>query len=73
MLIQSGKISDLEIKKLKEEAEKMGRGGWWASYVMDLTDEERTKGKTVEMGRANFITEKKRFTILDCPGHKNYV
>lgn len=47
--------------------------GWWAAYIMDLNEEERSKGKTVEMGRANFVTEKKRFTILDCPGHKNYV
>lgn len=63
----------MEIKKLKEEAEKLGRMGWWAAYIMDINKEERSKGKTVEMGRANFETSKKRFTILDCPGHKNYV
>lgn len=40
---------------------------------MDLNEEERDKGKTVEIGRTSFVTEKKRFTILDCPGHKNYV
>ena len=31
------------------------------------------KGKTVEVGRAHFNTEKKRYTILDAPGHKNFV
>jgi peptide chain release factor subunit 3 len=56
MLIQSGKISDLEIKKLKEDAEKLGRLGWWAAYLMDLNEEEREKGKTVDMGRATFVT-----------------
>lgn len=40
---------------------------------MDLNEEERSKGKTVEIGRDYLVTEKKRFTILDCPGHKNYV
>lgn len=40
---------------------------------MDTNEEERAKGKTVEVGRAHFATEKKRFTILDAPGHKNYV
>lgn len=40
---------------------------------MDINKEERDKGKTVDMGRATFSTEKKRFTIMDCPGHKNYV
>lgn len=34
---------------------------------------ERDKGKTVEVGRAFFETEKKHFTILDAPGHKSFV
>jgi peptide chain release factor subunit 3 len=36
-------------------------------------DAERDKGKTVEVGRAFFETEKKHFTILDAPGHKSFV
>jgi len=40
---------------------------------MDTNEEERAKGKTVEVGRAHFETAKKRYTILDAPGHKNYV
>lgn len=40
---------------------------------MDTNDEEREKGKTVEVGRAFFETEKKHFTILDAPGHKSFV
>ena len=43
------------------------------AYIMDTNDEEREKGKTVEVGRAHFSTEKRRYTILDAPGHKNYV
>merc|ERR1712215_622615 len=39
----------------------------------DTNAEERNKGKTVEVGRAYFETEKKHFTILDAPGHKSYV
>ena len=34
---------------------------------------EREKGKTVEVGRGFFETEKKHFTILDAPGHKSFV
>ena len=41
--------------------------------MMDITDDEKAKGKTVEVGRANLETEKKRYTIFDAPGHKNYV
>lgn len=39
----------------------------------DTNEEERAKGKTVEVGRAHFSTEKKRYTIMDAPGHKSYV
>jgi peptide chain release factor subunit 3 len=43
------------------------------AYIMDTNEEERVKGKTVEVGRAHFETEHTRFTILDAPGHKSYV
>ena len=40
---------------------------------MDTDEKEREKGKTVEVGKAFFNTDVKRYTILDAPGHKNYV
>ena len=40
---------------------------------MDSNEEEKAKGKTVEVGRAVFDLPKKRYTIFDAPGHKNYV
>ena len=43
------------------------------AYIMDTNEEERAKGKTVEVGRACFETPKKRYTILDAPGHKSFV
>ena len=46
---------------------------WYLAFIMDTNEEERAKGKTVEVGRAVFATENKRFTILDAPGHKSFV
>jgi len=40
---------------------------------MDVSDDEKSKGKTVEVGRAQFDTKSKKYTIFDAPGHKNYV
>ena len=57
----------------RREAKEKNREGWYMAYIMDTNEEERTKGITVEVGRAHFETEKKRYTILDAPGHKNYV
>jgi peptide chain release factor subunit 3 len=55
------------------EAKDKNRESWYMAYIMDTNEEERAKGKTVEVGRAQFTTPKKRYTILDAPGHKNYV
>jgi len=61
------------MEKNKKEAKEMGRETWYLSWALDLTKEERSKGKTVEVGRGFFETEKRRYSILDAPGHKTYV
>ena len=45
----------------------------YLSWALDTNQEERDKGKTVEVGRAYFETDSKHFTILDAPGHKSFV
>lgn len=45
----------------------------YLSWALDTQTEEREKGKTVQVGRASFDTEKKHYTILDAPGHKSFV
>lgn len=61
------------IERYEREAKERNRDSWFLAYIMDTNEEERAKGKTVEVGRAQFSTEKKRYTIMDAPGHKNYV
>lgn len=73
ILFRTGMVDDRTISKYEKEAQEKNRESWYMAYVMDINDEERNKGKTVEVGRANFATQKKRYSILDAPGHKNYV
>jgi peptide chain release factor subunit 3 len=68
-----GVVDARTIEKYKAEAKEKGRDSWWLAYVMDVSDEEKAKGKTVEVGRAQFDTPTKKYTIFDAPGHKNYV
>jgi len=68
-----GVVDARTIEKYKAEAKEKGRDSWWLAYVMDVSDEEKAKGKTVEVGRATFDTPTKKYTIFDAPGHKNYV
>lgn len=44
------------IEKYKQEAKEKGRDSWWLAYCMDENEEEKAKGKTVEVGRATFAT-----------------
>ncbi|XP_071724712.1 uncharacterized protein, partial [Rutidosis leptorrhynchoides] len=69
----SGQVDDRTIQRFEREARHNGRESWYMAYIMDTNEEERARGKTVEVGRAHFETDSTRFTILDAPGHKSYV
>ncbi|KAG6750988.1 hypothetical protein POTOM_045505 [Populus tomentosa] len=67
ILFLSGQVDDRTIQKYEKEAKDKSRESWYMAYIMDTNEEERVKGKTVEVGRAHFETETSRFTILDAP------
>ncbi|KAF5202089.1 Elongation factor 1-alpha [Thalictrum thalictroides] len=73
ILFLGGQVDDRTIQKYEKEAKDRSCENWYMAYIMDTNEEERAKGKTVEVGRAQFETESTRFTILDAPGHKDYV
>ncbi|EFA83433.1 eukaryotic release factor 3 [Heterostelium album PN500] len=73
IMVLTGQIDSHTLAKYEREAKENHRESWLYAFVMDTNEEERAKGKTVEVGRAHFETEKRRYTILDAPGHKNYV
>ena len=68
-----GMVDSRTIERYEREAKQRNRESWFLAFIMDTSEEERAKGKTVEVGRAHFETETNRYTILDAPGHKNYV
>ncbi|KAH7019352.1 putative translation release factor erf3 [Ilyonectria destructans] len=73
ILYATGMVDERTMDKYKKEAKDLGRESWYLSWVMDLNKEERSQGKTIEVGRGFFETEKRRYSILDAPGHKTYV
>lgn len=73
LMYMTGMVDERTIEKFKLEAKEKNRDSWWLAYVMDINDDEKAKGKTVEVGRATLETATKRYTIFDAPGHKNYV
>ncbi|KAF9549838.1 translation termination factor GTPase eRF3 [Mortierella hygrophila] len=73
ILEASGMIDKRTMEKIQKDAHDAGRDSWYLSWALDTNAEERAKGKTVEVGRAYFETDTRRYTILDAPGHKTYV
>ncbi|CAK9090916.1 unnamed protein product [Durusdinium trenchii] len=73
ILFLCGMVDDRTIEKYKQEAAGKAGESWFLAFIMDTSEEEKVKGKTVEVGRAAFETPNRRFTILDAPGHKSYV
>ncbi|XP_045476722.1 eukaryotic peptide chain release factor GTP-binding subunit ERF3A isoform X1 [Harmonia axyridis] len=69
----TGMVDKRTLEKYEREAREKSRESWYLSWALDTNQEERDKGKTVEVGRAFFETDKKHFTILDAPGHKSFV
>ncbi|KAK5113398.1 translation termination factor GTPase eRF3 [Meristemomyces frigidus] len=73
ILYATGMVDERTMEKYKRDAKELGRESWYLSWALDQTKEERAKGKTVEVGRGFFETEKRRYSILDAPGHKTFV
>ncbi|SNX86816.1 probable SUP35 - eukaryotic peptide chain release factor GTP-binding subunit [Melanopsichium pennsylvanicum] len=73
LLFLTGMVDKRTMEKYEREAKEAGRESWYLSWALDSTAQEREKGKTVEVGRAYFETGKRRYTILDAPGHKSFV
>ncbi|MEA3329237.1 MAG: translation elongation factor EF-1 subunit alpha [Nanoarchaeota archaeon] len=73
LMYDSGNLPEQEMKKLKEEAEKQGKVGFEFAYVMDKFKEERERGVTIDLSYQKLVTQKFEVTIIDAPGHKDFV
>jgi elongation factor 1-alpha len=73
LLFDAGAISETEMRKLKEKAEELGKGGFEFAFVMDSLKEERERGVTIDLSHKKFSTTKYDFTIIDAPGHRDFI
>jgi elongation factor 1-alpha len=73
LFFQSGILSEQEMKKLKDEAAKNGKAGFEFAYFMDNIKEERERGVTIDLSYKKILTQNFEVTIIDAPGHKDFV
>lgn len=73
LMFDSGNVSEQEMRKLKEKAQNLGKGGFEFAFVMDNLKEEQERGVTIDLAHKKFETDKYYFTIIDAPGHKDFI
>jgi elongation factor 1-alpha len=73
LLYDTGAIDEQTMRKLKEKAEELGKGGFEFAFIMDNLKEERERGVTIDLAHKRFETPKYYFTIIDAPGHKDFI
>jgi elongation factor 1-alpha len=73
LFYDGGAVSEQEMKKFKEEAAKHGKAGFEFAYVMDNLKEERERGVTINLSYKKLMTQNFEVTIIDAPGHKDFV
>jgi elongation factor 1-alpha len=73
LLLDTGYIRQEEIDKYRAEAEAKGKASFEFAWVMDDLKEERERGVTIDIAHRRFDTQKYYFTIIDAPGHRDFV
>lgn len=73
LLLETGSLSPKTVSKFERESAKAGKSSFWLAWALDATKEERDRGVTVDISEAHFETDIASFTVLDAPGHKDYV
>ncbi len=73
LLYETKAVSEQDMKKLKEEVAKYNRPTFEFAFVMDQLKEERERGITIDIMHRDFQTSKYYFTIIDAPGHRDFV
>ncbi len=73
LLFDSKNIDEQTMRKLTDLAKELGKPGFEFAYVMDKLKEERERGVTIDLAHKKFETPKFSFTIIDAPGHRDFV
>ncbi|KIW22156.1 translation elongation factor Tu [Cladophialophora immunda] len=66
-------VDQRTLDKYRQEAERIGKGSFAFAWVLDQGSEERARGVTIDIATNKFETDRTCFTILDAPGHRDFV
>jgi elongation factor 1-alpha len=73
LLYLAGAVDERTLKSFEDEAKKMGKETFKFAWVLDNLKEERERGVTIDLRFLRFETKKYYFTVIDAPGHRDFV
>jgi elongation factor 1-alpha len=73
LIFELGDIDQRAMDKLRAEAEAQGKGSFAFAFYMDTQKEERERGVTIACTTKEFFTPKYHYTIIDAPGHRDFI
>jgi elongation factor 1-alpha len=73
LIFELGGIPDREMQKLRDEADRLGKGSFAFAFYMDRQKEERERGVTISCTTKEFFTDTKHYTVIDAPGHRSFI
>ncbi|XP_038057817.1 HBS1-like protein isoform X1 [Patiria miniata] len=73
LLYLLGQVNQRQMHKYEQESKKQGKASFAYAWVLDETGEERQRGITMDVGLTNFETPNRTVTLLDAPGHKDFI
>jgi len=73
MIYKCGGIDKRTIEKFEKEAQEMGKGSFKYAWVLDKLKAERERGITIDIQLMKFGTKKYDVTIIDAPGHRDFI
>nr|BAN39311.1 elongation factor 1-alpha 1 [Entamoeba histolytica] len=73
LIYKCGGIDQRTIEKFEKESAEMGKGSFKYAWVLDNLKAERERGITIDISLWKFETSKYYFTIIDAPGHRDFI
>lgn len=73
LIFKQGGIPQREMDKLHALAAQNGKSSFGFAYYLDTCKEEQVRGVTIQCNTKEFFTDKYHYTIVDAPGHKDYI
>lgn len=73
LIYKCGGIDKRTIEKFEKEAEELGKGSFKYAWVLDKLKSERERGITIDIALWKFETPKYNVTVIDAPGHRDFI